>query len=238
MRKFTVSTIGFLMALIVAACGSSGGGGGTVANTPGPGIVVPPNPNNCQVGQVDAPGYGCLNRNSCEYGYGWVPNEMRCVPGTVITSYDGFDPGYSGRYFGTLAITNRSAFESLLKYANLCDPYWTGWNWGTWSCDYWASRGGFIDLYAYGSNAGAPINLFIGAGTYYYSGQYIGFTQTATVVDYNASQGMQIIGITNSTGQDVGLRLIVESGRLTDHSFKAIVRYGSTDFATINFVRY
>lgn len=232
MRKLLVSTIGMLLAVFAAACGSSGGGG-SVATVPGGGGVVPPS--SCQVGQVDVPGYGCLNQGSCDYGYGWVPHEYRCVRGTPVTGYDGFDPGYSGRYYGKLTITNRSAFADMLKYAGLCDPY--TYNWGTWSCDYWAKQGGFIDLAAYGGAAGAPVQLYVGAGNSFYPGYSIGFPQSAVIVDYNGSQGMQIVAVT-SGGQDVGLRIIVESGRIGNSSFKATIRYGQTDIATTSFVRY
>lgn len=232
MRKLAVSTIGIFLALLAAACSSSSDGG-AVVTPPGVGQIVPPN--SCQVGQVDAPGYGCLDRHTCDYGYGWVPHEYRCVPGTPVTGYDGFDPGYSGRYYGKLTITNRSAFADMLRYAGLCDPY--TYNWGTWSCDYWAKQGGFIDLAAYGGAAGAPVQLYVGAGNSFYPGYSIGFPQSAMIVDYNEFQGMQIVGVT-SGGQDVGLRIIVESGRIGDSSFKATVRFGHTTFATTVFVRY
>jgi len=237
MRKIIVSGISILTVLFAAACASSSGGG-TVAD-PGTNQIVPPNPNNCQVGQVDVPNYGCRDQYLCDSGYGWVQEEMRCIRGTVITAYQGFGNGYFGRYRGSLSITNQSVFESVLRYAGVCDPY-IGYNWGTWSCGYWASRGGFIDLYTYGSSAGSIVKLFVAAGSSVYSPystNYIGFSQTATVVDYNNWQGMQIVGI-SAAGQDVGLRLIVENGRLTDHSFTARVRYGMSDFATITFVRY
>lgn len=241
MRKFFAITLSALTALISAACGSSGGG--TVA-TPPTYYVAPPNyynPNACQLGQVDAPGYGCLNRYSCSYGHGWVPGEGRCVPGTVIDEQSIYGTTYQGRYFGNMSITNQSQFEKLLKYANLCDPYWVGWNWGSLSCSSWSNRG-FIELHSFGSTS-THVNLFVGAGhasigyqPFYLApamnGQYIGFSQTGAVVDYNSSQGMQIVGV-GPTGQDIGLRLIVTTGRLTDNSFQADVLYQNVKFATI-----
>lgn len=238
------------------ACGSSGGSSGTVAAVPAPTYMgfVPPNPanpNNCQVGQVDAPGSGCLWRQSCNYGYGWVPGQAMCVPGTVIGEQSVYGTTPYARFFGTMAITNRSQFELLLKYANLCDPYWVGWNFGSWSCTSWSNQG-FIEMRAFAgvNNATTNLNLFVGAGsasagyasnwiTGYQlssSASYIGFSQTAAIVDYNNSQGMQIIGI-GPNGVDIGLRMIVNTGRLTNNSFTADVNYQNVKFATITFTR-
>jgi hypothetical protein len=191
-----------------------------------------------------------LNRQSCNYGYGWVPGEARCVPGTVIDESYAFGGSAMNRFFGTMSISNRSQFELLLKYSNLCDPYWVGWNWGSYNCKNWSDEG-FIELRTFGTATNsANVNMFIGAGSgsagfisnwmmnyqVSTSSPYIGFSQTASIVNYNSSAGMQIIGI-GPTGQDIGLRLIVNTGHLTDNSFTAQVQYQNVVFATVNFTR-
>ena len=242
MRTYILLAVSIVIALSFVACGSKGGGD-SVAAVPAPIVAPPPpnyyNPNRCQIGQVDAQGYGCLNRYSCQYGYGWVVGQGICVPGTPITEQSVYGTAYVGRFYGMLSIVNRAQFEKLLQYAGLCNPYWTGWNWGTWNCSTWSNQG-FIELRTFGTGTGSNVNMFVGTGSPYtmnwQSTSSIGFSQTAAVVDYNNSAGMQIIGI-GPNGQDVGLRVIVTTGRLTDNSFTGDVMYQNVKFATISFVR-
>jgi hypothetical protein len=242
-------------ALTFAACGKSGGDSVATVPAPAPGAApigqtVPVS--QCQIGQVSTTSYGCLYRNSCTYGFGWLPGQGQCVPGTPITEQTVYGTAFSTRFFGTMSVVNTNQFALLMKYANLCDPYWVGYNFGTWNCSTWTSRGGFVELRTFAgiSNATTNVNMFVGAGTAYsssmsnwsysyqlsQSSQYIGFSQQATVVDYNNSTGMQIIGVTS--GQDVGVRLIIATGHLTDQQFTADVMYQNVKIATINFQRY
>jgi hypothetical protein len=253
--KYAVLVLTILTTLTFAACGKSGDSAPTIANVPAPGaaplgLAAPIS--QCQIGQVSTSGNGCLYRGSCNYGYGWVPGQGLCVPGTPVTEQTVYGSSYSARFFGTMSVFDGNKFQSLMQYANQCNPYWVGWNFGTASCATWTNRGGFIELRTFAgiSSATTNVNMFVGAGTAYSSNmmdwsssyqlsansQYIGFSQQATVVDYNASTGMQIIGTTN--GQDVGLRLVIAAGHLTDQQFSADVMYQNSKFATINFQRY
>jgi hypothetical protein len=253
--KYAILVLTVLTTLTFAACGKSGGGGDTVANVPAPG-AAPTGPyvaaNTCQIGQVSTTAYGCLYRNSCTLGYGWLPGQGQCVPGTPVTEQTVYGAPYATRFLGTMSIVNPNQFQLLMKYANLCDPYWVGWNFGSYSCTTWTNRGGFVELRSFAgvANTATNVNMFIGAGTTVASNmmnwastyqlssssQYIGFSQQASVLDYNANAGMQIIGTTG--GQDVGLRLIVPTGHLTDLQFTAEVMYQNVKFATVNFQRY
>lgn len=248
--KYALMTLSLIAALSFAACGQSGGN--PVANVPAPGVGATgpyTNPINCQIGQVYTTSNGCLNRNSCQYGYGWLPGTGQCVAGTPITEQSVYGTAYTTRFFGTMSISNPQQFSLLLKYANLCDPYWVGWNFGSWNCDTWVNRGGFIELrtFAGTTNSTTSVNMFIGAGSSYSanwmysyqisnSSQYIGFSQQASVVDYNNSTGMQIVG--TSAGQDVGLRLIVPTGHLTDQTLQAQLQFQGSVIATVTLSRY
>jgi hypothetical protein len=247
-----VSTFAF------AACGKKGG---PTAATPGYG---PSGTNvdirSCQVGQVYSPTHGCLNRNSCQEGYGWIPGESYCIAGTVVTEEIKFGTSYGARFFGGMHIHNTHQFDLLLKYAGLCDPYWVGWNFGYYKCSYWSSKGGFVDVsffnggFSGGTTSLNSANLFIGAGTsnpYMFnpnnysfslygltsSTPYIGFSNQAKVVDYNNSSGMQVIAI-GMSGHDIGLRAVVETGRPSSSSLVMKLFYQSVHFATVNAERY
>lgn len=243
------------MALAFAACGSSGGGGGapTDANVPAPGlgpIGTGVNPNQCQIGQVFTPQNGCLNQMGCPAGFGYIPQTQQCVQGTVVTTNQIFGTPSTGRFYGTMAISNSSQFQLLLKYARLCDPYWVGWNWGSWSCGTYANSG-FIQLqYFSGMNAQTTnATMYVGAGAgmgglYQYSSMSsgsIGFSQQARVAPGNNSAGMFIDGV-GPDGSSVGLKLVVNTGNFVTNpalaTFSADVFYQGVKFATITFNRY
>jgi hypothetical protein len=250
--RYLILILAITSGLSFAACGKSGSD--TIAQPPPMGVGpvgVNANPGNCQIGQVHTPQYGCLNRNSCNYGFGWLAGEARCVQGTPITEQTVYGGAYQSRFYGAMSVFNQQQFQLLMKYANLCDPYSVGWNWGSYSCSSWTQRGGFIELRTFGSGTQTNANMFVGAGqawagqmtqwsyTYQMSANspFIGFSQQARVTDFNNSAGMQIIGI-SFNGQDVGLRLIVNQGRLTDGSIMADVVYQNVKFATVNLQRY
>lgn len=211
----------------------------------------PTNVGSCQIGQIYSTQYGCLNQGNCPQSYGWAPSISQCVQGTLVTAQNVYGTALStGRFYSTLSITNPAQFALLLKYANLCDPYWTGWNWGAWSCDNYSSAG-FIQLQYFSTSNAATSNatLFIGAGAgfggnysyFQFGNSYMGFSQTARVSDGNNSQGMYIDGI-NYTGVNVGLKLVVANGNFIRNpsltSFSADVYYQNVKFAVATFSRY
>lgn len=238
------ATMGF------AACGSNGGGG-DVAN---PGGVVPPptatppmsqyDIRNCQVGQIFHPSYGCLNRNSCQAGYGWVPGQFICVPGTVVTG-----TGNSiGRFFGSMGAINRDTFEKALQYLGTspirCN-YWT-YNYGDAKCSSWSSAG-FVFITQAGS--GSEVVVSIGAGSpnpnsynasSIYSGgsRYIGTEFFGSVQLYNNNQGIRIVGTSGMTGAPNGVTAIVNNGNLTSNSMQVQLLYQGVEFARANVERY
>lgn len=236
--------------LSFTACGNKGGAAdpGGIPAGPQPGVGPTGSnvdPRSCELGQVAVQGYGCLNRQSCENAHGWIPGENRCVPGTLVTEEIKFGASYGARFFGSLQVLNDNQFQLLMKYAGKCEPYWVGVNFGTYECGYWTKRGGFIELRTFGSGTAASWNMTIGAGTsnphtfqpWYANTGYISLSQVARMVDWNESQGMQIIGA-NFNGADVGLRLQTSQGRPSSTSFSADLVFQNVVFARVTLQRY
>jgi hypothetical protein len=158
--------------------------------------------------------------------------------------------GSAGRFYGTMSVENSSQFALLLKYAGLCDPYWIGFNFGSWNCETWAGSG-FIQLQYFAGSTTSTSNatMYVGAGSgwggnYSYmqiSSGYIGFSQQARLSDANNSTGMYIDGV-GAGGASVGLKLIVNTGSLVANpalsDFSADVFYQNVKFATVSFTRY
>lgn len=255
--KYLLIAISCSATLIFAACGSSGGGGGggVVANVPAPGIaaVAGMNPNNCQIGQIDATssGYGCLNQESCQSGYGWVPSKSMCVQGTLITQsmYYGTS-GSTGRYFGTFSIANQQSFTTLLQYGGLCNPYTVGWNIGSYDCSTYTSEGGFVQIQfmSAGTASTTSLQMYIGAGrpvgplvpaTYQSGLPYIGFTQNGYMTAYNNGAGMLIIATDASGADSVGFRIYINNGQIGQTSpLSGTVRFQGNDIGTVTLTPY
>lgn len=237
--KSLLTVLSVFATLSIAACGKGGGGA-----DPGP---VPPGVHPmsyCQVGQIYVEQYGCLNQMSCQDSHGYVQEQNLCVPGIRVTEqHVPADPQASnGRFFGALSIAKRSQFELLLRYSGLCDPYWSGWNWGQADCSYWSDRG-YIEVNAI--SGPGHINLTIGAGTSYpynpggWGGTtpHKSFNQLAKAYDYNNGAGMQIVGA-DFNGNDVGLRAIVDNGRLSSSTLNLKLYFQGVHFANATVQRY
>lgn len=222
-----------------AACGSSGGGG--VADTGGsPGVITTPPPvspydiSQCQPGQIFHPNYGCLNRNSCQAGYGWIPGEYRCVQGTVVTSTT------TGRFFGSLSVTNQDIFAKALQYLGTspfqCN-YWT-YNTTNYQCKTYANAGFlFINpnssdvVLSIGAGVSNP-NSYDSTSIYWGGSRYLGTESFASVQLYNNSQGIRMVG-KGLNGQPNGLTAVVDNGNLTSASMQVNLLYQGVQFATV-----
>jgi hypothetical protein len=174
MMVATLTTISAVtIALTMAACGKSSGGSTADAGTPGSGptggsVSI----NQCQVFNAS---YGCMNQVGCQSGYGWVPGNFTCVAGQTVLTTDVFGTSVGVRYVGRVTVTNQPQFSLLMKYAGQCDPYWVGFNIGTYSCDTYTSRGGYIEVDAFDSTNPNNLNIIVSAGSSAGYGSYGGY---------------------------------------------------------------
>lgn len=214
--KNVVAIAMMLVTSFVAGCGQSSGGsnGAVQANAPvqqslnGYGTVCPDS-------QYFNPSFGCMSQGGCQPGM--VMNGNQCVPVSFL------NPGAASAYqtlSGSLIVNNPQEFAKLLKYKGLCDPYWFGWNWGDWNCKSWTSRSGFLQIYG----TTGQVTVRIGSGNAFKS---VFFDERANVSDFNNSSGVQIVGVSN-----VGVRLIVDSGHLTDSAINGRLVFQGADIAT------
>lgn len=165
-------------------------------------------------------------------------------PSTVNTLGYGVYGTASGLYAGNLAVTNKSAFSTLMQYAGQCNPYWIGINIGSANCNSWTSSG-YLTLTLNSSSvsqvsmslvAGANINLW--GGGIAPTAQGIALTSIAVAAPYNNNNGLQIIG-TNSYGNGSGIRLMIPNGSLSSSSMTGSLYFQdqSTPFANVTLTR-
>lgn len=238
------------LSVVFVACAQNGGGGSTAKPPTNPGtgpLGTNIEARNCEVGQIFVQQYGCLNRYSCDAGHGWIANDFRCVPGILVTEELKYGTSYGARFFGGLQVTNSSQFALMMKYAGLCDPYWVGWNFGTAKCSTWTNKGGFVELRSFGGSVSNQATLYIGAGTtnpfmYNWTGgsmypsqsyvvPYIGYSQSAKIDPMNNSTGMYITGI-DYTGSNVGIKAVVETGKISDYYLNMKLYFQNVEFAS------
>lgn len=259
--KYLIAALSITVTFAFAACGNKS----DEAAPPAPPPTTSPPPigggptgptvtaQSCQVGQVFSTEHGCMfTSERCSSNEGWIPGQFMCAPGTLVTEEIKYGrPSVGGRFIGTMTIINQQQFNLLLRYSGRCEPYQIGIYLGSARCSHWTSQG-YIQMNVFGPaiNGGiTDVNLTIGAGStspyginpygnsqYYWNNSNLSLTvsQQARVFDYNNSQGMQIVAI-NYSGQDLGLRMVIESGRLSSSQFQAAVYFQGVHFATVNF---
>lgn len=214
---------------LMIGCADNNNGG-----APAAAVVTPAA--TCQVGQVYNSQYGCLNQQSCQSGYGWVPQQGLCVPGTVS------NPTTAGtKFYTSLSITSRDQFALALQTARLCDPYLVGGNLGNASCKNYSERG-YLDFQVSTTSANQAY-IVIGAGSsspnipnsnLTTGGRVLRMEGNVTLNAYNNNLGF--IAGTNQAG---GIRLIVENGLpASANSFGVIVEYNGVEFARGTLTRY
>lgn len=214
---------------LTIGCADNNNGGAPAAAVVNPAAV-------CQVGQVYNSQYGCLNQQSCQSGYGWVPQQGLCVPGTVS------NPTTAGtKFYTSLTITNRSQFELALQTSRQCDPYLVGWNIGSASCKNY-SQAGHLDFQVSTSTANQAY-IVIGAGSsspsspntdWVTGGRVLRMEGNVSMYNYNNNLGF--IASSSSAG---GIRLVVENGLpASANSFAVIVEYNGVEFARGTLNRY
>ncbi|MDZ4083527.1 MAG: hypothetical protein U1E10_11365 [Bdellovibrionales bacterium] len=243
-RKFGFA-IGMLamvvLSILMVGCASENNGGGAI---PPGGIGAIPL-QTCQANQIYTSTHGCLYQQSCQNGYGWVPAEGRCVPGTISNSA-------SGTVFLTsLRITSRQTFELLLQNSGLCDPYIIGVNWGNTSCDNY-SHAGYLAVQFPGLLSGATLptqaTVWVGAGAPGPNQGNTGGSWTTPGVKErsffaNIGPANNSLGFTGtpSTGNGLpgGFRFIVNNG-LPGNSYQMNVdlQYNGVTFANGTLIRY
>lgn len=229
------------MAMGLTACGSNNNGGGAAAVPPGGVPVVPTQ--TCQPNQIYTATHGCLYQQSCQNGYGWVPGEGRCVPGTIVNGTGGTG------FFTSLTITNPSAFALLLQSFSMCDPYVIGVNWGASNCDNY-THSGYLVMQFPGAltNGTLPTqsSLWIGAGSRSpneYNREWttggivkvIPYMTTNSYTNNNAG----FTGIPATGGVPGGFRFVVNNGLPgSSYQFDVDLMYNGTVFARGRLVRY
>lgn len=241
--KYLVLTFVFVTTLFVAACGDKGGGVAS-APPPAPGLLPGPGQGNCQAGQVYHQQYGYLPTQNCPQGQGWAQQINQCVAGQAMTFQSCYGQQASARWAATLLNINRDQFELLGKYAGVCDPYWVGYNFGNWSCEYW-SKQGFIVIEAASTSTTGEANITIGMGAsspygsaFYYGGNtYKTISMRGIIRPINTNQGFELIG-SNYAGKDFGVRGVVNTGTLADNSFTIELFYQGVKFAQTTVQRW
>lgn len=159
-RKFRFAIVMLAMVALsmhLIGCASENNNG--IALPPDGSSVLPPQ--TCQVNQIYTSTHGCLNQQSCQNGYGWVPAEGRCVPGSIANSASGTP------FITSLQITSSSTFALLLQNARMCDPFIIGVNLGNASCKNY-SHAGYLAIQFPGLLSGAALpnqaTVWVGAG--------------------------------------------------------------------------
>ena len=228
------------------ACGQSNNGGPAQAPAPLPPGLITPNgtgTGTCQAGQIYNQQYGYLSPGNCQPGYGYVPAQNTCVQGQAMDFQTCYGQQASSRWAAGLSISNRTSLEALLKYSGVCDPYWIGWNFGTWSCSNYSSQG-FIIIEALNATAG-EVNITIGAGAStpysnnYYNGggQYLTLSMRGLIHPINNSTGMEIVG-SNYAAQNLGFRGTVDTGTLKDQTYTIKLFFQDVQFAQTTVQRW
>lgn len=223
-----VATLVATSTLLIGCADNNNGG------APAAAVVTPAA--TCQVGQVYNSQYGCLNQQSCQSGYGWVPQQGLCVPGTVS------NPTTAGtKFYTSLSITSRDQFALALQTARLCDPYLVGGNLGNASCKNYSERG-YLDFQVSTTSANQAY-IVIGAGSsspnipnsnLTTGGRVLRMEGNVTLNAYNNNLGF--IAGTNQAG---GIRLVVSNGLpASANSFGVIVEYNGVEFARGTLTRY
>lgn len=242
-RKFGFA-IGMLamVALSTLLVGCASENGNNTALPPGGTPVVPAQV--CPANQIYTPTHNCLYQQSCQNGYGWVPAEGRCVPGTISNSTSGTN------FFTSLTITNPGTFELLLQNAGLCDPYIIGWNWGSASCKNYSHSGYMImqfpGLVANGTLP-AQSNVWVAAGSRHPNQQNTDWTTGGAV---KVSSFVAALGLANNSagftgtpatgnGLPGGFRFIVNNGLPgSAYQMNVDLQYNGQTFATGTLTRY
>lgn len=212
--KYIIMAMAIASTLAFTACGSSESNrGGVVATVPAavPAAVVPGSvPTSCQVGQVNTTQYGCLNRQSCQEGYGWYPASSLCVAGTVVTNNMIYGGPAIMNYEGTMSITNRDQYSLMLRASGQCGPY--AINFGSLNCDNYLSQP-YIRISSYsGLNSTVSVQL-ITRGDWTSNYSYMTVSFMGTVQAYNGNAGFVIRG-TYGNGVDSGIRIVAENGNM------------------------
>ncbi len=212
-------TLGMIAVLIsvamsLTACGSNGNNGGGAIAPIGPTPIGPSQV--CQPNQIYTTTHGCLYQQSCQNGFGWVPGEGRCVPGTIVNS-----PSGTG-FFTSLTITDPGTFALLLQRFGKCDPYVIGINLGSSSCDNYTKAGYLVMQFPGGLTNGAlpaQSSLTIGAGSRSpneYNSNWItgGLVHLLPYITTNSltNNSAGFTGIPASGGAPGGFRFVVNSG--------------------------
>ncbi len=226
---------------VLIGCGSNNEGG-TSAVPPGTTPVVPLQ--NCQANQIYTTTHGCLYQQSCQNGYGWVPAEGRCVPGTISNATTGTN------FFTSLTINNRQIFELLLQNAGLCDPYIIGVNWGSSSCESY-SHSGFMIMQFSGQVSGSALpaqtNVWVGAGSRHPNQRNTEWTTggaikvSSFIANLGAANNSAGFTGTPATGNGLpgGFRFVVNNGLPgNSYQFNVDLQYNGTTFANGLLVRY
>jgi hypothetical protein len=235
---------------ILSACGSKSDGPGQPQVAPTGPAVVNAGPGSgiqqCQIGNIYSAQYGCMDRYSCQPGFGWVVGQNFCAPGQVVTALEKYGTGFGAQFMISLQISNGVQFDKLLQALGLCDQYW--FNYGNAKCSIYSQAGGFIYIQALAATS-STVSVTVGAGTsnptqavYTYgnlwtSNSYLVKSLSAQVYPTNNSQGIQIVTSGGYNG-DFGFRLIANTDTLSSNSMNVIARYGNADFATGQGVRY
>lgn len=244
-RKFGFAIGMFAMvALSTLLIGCASENGGTNAIPPGGTPVVPTQV--CQANQIYTATHGCLFQQSCQNGYGWVPAEGRCVPGTITNGTSGTN------FFTSLNIpeSGRGTFELLLQNAGLCDPYMIGWNWGSISCKNYSHAGYMIMQFSglvSGATLPAQTNVWVAAGSRHPNQPNSDWTTggavkvssfIASLGPANNNAGFTGIPATGN-GLPGGFRFVVNNGLPgNSYQFNVDLQYNGVTFATGTLTRY
>lgn len=225
---------------MLTACGSNGGGDGGAALPPGAVPVIPSQA--CAANQIYTATHGCLYQQSCQNGYGWVPGEGRCVPGTIVNGTGGTG------FFTSLTITNPDAFALMLQNSGMCDPYVIGWNFGSASCSNY-THSGYMVMEFSGALANGTLptqsNIWIGAGSRspnqpnseWITGGAVKVISYLTNNAYaNNNNGFTGTPMNNVPG---GFRFVVNNGLPgSSYQFSVDLMYNGTVFARGTLTRY
>lgn len=231
-----------MVALSTLLVGCASENGGNNALPPGGVGVLPLQ--TCQVNQIYTATHGCLYQQSCQNGFGWVPAEGRCVPGTIANGTSGTN------FFTSLNINNRETFELLLQNAGLCDPYMIGWNWGSASCKNYSHSGYMIIQFSglvSGATLPAQTNVRVGAGSRspnvansdWTTGGAVKVSSFFATLGY-ANNNAGFTGIpTSGNGLPGGFRFVVNNGLPgNSYQFNVDLQYNGATFATGTLTRY
>ena len=211
-----------MVTMAAVACGTNSSSDGSAAAVgPWP-ISATGLGQTCPTGQVFVSGYtnngtNCLTECADHPGYGLVPGQNICVPGTTAAN-----PVAASVFFGAGAPINRAQFAQMLKFMGKCDPYWVGINLGDASCDTYS---GSLQAQITSNGSGA-VQVVIVAG----SGGGISLASSGNLQPYNNSQGY----VANTSN---GIRIVIDSSTMNNPTIPVHFQYQGADFAMLNLRR-